>query len=61
MSKRLKIAHQLLKDDGAIFISIDDAEHARLKLLCDEIFGNTNFVANLVRKNKSGSGHDSKK
>lgn len=61
MSKRLKIAHQLLNDDGAIFISIDDAEHARLKLLCDEIFGTTNFVANLVRKNKSGSGHDSKK
>lgn len=60
MAKRLEIAHQLLKNDGAIFISIDDAEHARLKLLCDEIFGSQNFVANLVRKNKSGSGHDSK-
>lgn len=60
MAKRLKIAHALLKNDGAIFISIDDAEHARLKLLCDEVFGSQNFVANLVRKNKSGSGHDSK-
>lgn len=58
--KRLKIAHQLLKNDGAIFISIDDAEQARLKLICDEVFGSQNFVANMVRKNKSGSGHDSK-
>ncbi len=58
--KRLKIAHALLKNDGAIFISIDDAEQARLKLICDEIFGSQNFVANMVRKNKSGSGHDSK-
>ncbi len=60
MAKRLRIAKELLNEHGAIFISIDDAEHARLKLLCDELFGGQNFVANLIRKNKAGSGHDSK-
>jgi len=60
MYKRLLIAKSLLEEDGAIFISIDDYEHARLKLLCDGIFGQHNFVANFIRKNKAGSGHDSK-
>ena len=40
--------------------SIDDLEQARLKLICDGIFGEQNFVANFIRKNKAGSGHDSK-
>ena len=44
MYPRLKLLHQLLADDGAIFISIDDNEQANLKLLCDEIFGAGNFV-----------------
>ncbi len=60
MYKRLWETKQLLSDKGAIFISIDDYEHARLKLLCDGIFGAPNFVANFVRKCKGGSGHDSK-
>ena len=60
MAKRLVYAHSLLNEDGAIFISIDDYEHARLKVLCDGVFGQKNFVANFIRKNKSGSGHDSK-
>ena len=59
MYKRLKIAKNLLKDEGVIFISIDDNEQANLKLLCDNVFGEENFVCNFVRKNKSGSGHDS--
>lgn len=42
---RLKLARDLLKEDGVIFISIDDNEQANLKLLCDEIFGEDNFVA----------------
>ena len=45
---RLYIARELLRDDGAIFISIDDNEQAQLKILCDEIFGEENFVANLT-------------
>lgn len=44
MYPRLKVAHELLKDDGVIFISIDDNEQAQLKLLCDEVFGEENFV-----------------
>ncbi len=48
MLPRLKLARDLLKEDGVIFISIDDNEQANLKLLCDEIFGEDNFVANVV-------------
>ena len=46
MAPRLQIARDLLSDDGVIFISIDDNEQANLKLLCDSIFGEENFVAN---------------
>jgi adenine-specific DNA-methyltransferase len=45
MYPRLKIARTLLKDDGVIFISIDDNEQANLKKICDEVFGEDNFVA----------------
>ena len=48
MYPRLYIARQLLRDDGVIFISIDDNEQANLKLLCDEIFGEDNFVSCFV-------------
>ena len=41
---RLYIAKQLLKDDGVIFISIDENEQSQLKFLCDEIFGESNFI-----------------
>lgn len=44
MYPRLYIARELLRDDGVIFISIDDNEQAQLKLLCDEVFGEENFV-----------------
>ena len=47
MSKRLEIAKKLLKDDGIIFISIDDNEQAQLKLLCDNIFGEENLIATI--------------
>ena len=45
MSKRLKLARNLLKEDGVIFISIDDNEYAQLKLLCDKIFGANNLLS----------------
>ena len=51
MYPRLYIARELLKEDGVIFISIDDNEQAQLKLLCDEIFGEENFVGEVVWKN----------
>ncbi|MCU9997784.1 site-specific DNA-methyltransferase [[Pasteurella] aerogenes] len=52
MLPRLHLARNLLKDDGVIFISIDDNEQAQLKLLCDEVFGEENFVANFIWNNK---------
>lgn len=48
MYPRLLLARDLLTDDGVIFISIDDNEQANLKLLCDEIFGEENFIAQLI-------------
>ncbi len=57
---RLYIAKQLLKDDGVIFVSIDDNEVAQLRLLMDEIFGEENFVAELIWKKKAGGGADAK-
>ncbi|WP_120972627.1 site-specific DNA-methyltransferase [Helicobacter pylori] len=53
MLPRLKLARDLLKEDGVIFISIDDNEQANLKLLCDEIFGEDNFLGDFIRKTKS--------
>lgn len=55
MAKRLKLAKNLLKRTGIIFISIDDNEQSQLKLLCDEIFGENNFIALIiVQTNKGG-------
>lgn len=56
MMPRLQLAHELLSKDGVIFISIDDNEQANLKTLCDFIFGEDNFLANLTRRTKSGGG-----
>lgn len=53
---RLKLARDLLREDGVIFISIDDNEQANLKILCDEIFGEDNFVSCFVWQKKSGGG-----
>ncbi|GAA7748301.1 hypothetical protein HpBT0154_06290 [Helicobacter pylori] len=52
MLPRLKLARDLLKEDGVIFISIDDNECAQLKLLCDEIFGEDNFVNTIIWEKK---------
>ena len=49
---RLKVARDLLADDGVIFISIDDNEQENLKKICDEIFGESNFIAQCVRKRR---------
>lgn len=57
---RLKLARDLLRDDGVIFISIDDNEVHNLRKICDEIFGESNFVATLIWKSKSGGANDSR-
>lgn len=60
MYPRLKIARELLTDDGIIFISIDDNELDNLKKICDEIFGTNNFLANICWKRKKEISNDSK-
>lgn len=50
---RMKVAKDLLSDDGVIFISIDDNEQRNLKYLCDEIFGEANFIASIIRNTNS--------
>ena len=52
---RLMLARNLLRDDGVIFISIDDNELDNLKKICDEIFGSNNFVANMIWQSTAGS------
>jgi adenine-specific DNA-methyltransferase len=59
MNERLNLTRKLLKDDGLIFISIDDNELCYLKILCDEIFGENNFISSLPRiTKKSGKTTD---
>ncbi len=60
MEKRLRLARSLLKETGAIFISIDDNEHAPLKMLCDEVFGEENFIANIIWQKKYTQSNDAK-
>lgn len=55
MNKRLQIAKSLLSSGGVIFISIDDNEQAQLKLLCDSIFGERNFIAKFDWRKKTGA------
>jgi adenine-specific DNA-methyltransferase len=60
MYPRLLLAKDLLRDDGVIFISIDDNEQAQLKLLCDEVFGQENFVASVIWHKRYAASNDSK-
>lgn len=55
---RLKVARDLLSDDGAIFISIGDDEEANLIKVCDEIFGEHNFIANICHKHRASISND---
>ena len=58
MYPRLKLARNLLRDDGVIFISIDDHEVSNLRKICDEIFGEENFIALLPWKGRGGGADD---
>lgn len=60
MYPRLQLARDLLADDGVIFISIDDNEQANLKLICDDIFGEENFVAQLIWERAFSPKNDAK-
>ena len=61
MWPRLQLLRELLSDDGAIFISIDDNEQHRLRMMMDEIFGEENFVANIVWWSKYTLANDAKR
>jgi len=66
MMPRLKLLRELLREDGVIFVSIDDNEQHRLRMLMDEVFGEENFVANILWQKRTspdsrvilGAGHD---
>jgi len=60
MTPRLKLLREILSDDGAIFVSIDDNEAAHLKVLMDETFGEDNFVACIVWQKKYAASNDAK-
>ncbi|MCH8569698.1 MAG: site-specific DNA-methyltransferase, partial [Balneolales bacterium] len=60
MYPRLKLARNLLKDDGVIFISIDDNEVHNLRKICDEIFGEVNFIADIIWEKRYGRSNDAK-
>ena len=60
MYPRLRLAKDLLREDGVIFISIDDGEVANLRQVCDEIFGAENFVSNVIWHKKYAKQNDSK-
>ena len=60
MYSRLKLARNLLADDGVIFISIDDNEQANLKKICDEVFGSSNFVEQIIWEKKFSPQNDAK-
>ena len=58
MYPRLRLARNLLTDDGVIFISIDDNEVHNLRKICDEVFGEDNFTGEIIRKTKSMTGDE---
>lgn len=60
MTSRLRLSRNLLREDGVIFVSIDDGEVASLRRLGDEIFGEHNFVANVIWQKKYAKQNDSK-
>ena len=60
MYSRLLVCKDILREDGVIFISIDDVEVNNLKMICNEVFGEYNFIANIIWEKKSSPQNDSK-
>ena len=60
MYSRLMVARTLLTEDGVIFISMNDCEQKNLRNICDEIFGSSNFVTQLIWQQRKGGGNDSR-
>lgn len=60
MQCRVQILYNLLANDGVLFINLDENEHAYCKIICDEIFGRSNFVGDLIWQKRKGGGNDSR-
>ena len=60
MYPRLELLKQFLREDGVLFLQLDDNEHAYAKVICDEIFGRNNLVANIVWRSSDNSNNDAK-
>ena len=60
MYRRLKYLHALLSNDGFLFVSLDEREHAYAKVMLDEIFGRSNFIGDLIWQKRKGGGNDSR-
>lgn len=58
--RRLQILYNLLAKDGVLFINLDENEHAYCKVLCDEIFGRSNYIGDLIWQKRKGGGNDSR-
>lgn len=60
MKQRLELSYDILSDEGIIFVSIDDYEHAYLKILMDDVFGLDNFIGNIANISTAGAKNDTK-
>lgn len=60
MSRRIQLLYNLLANDGVLFINLDEIEHAYCKIICDEIFGRSNYVGDLIWQKRKGGGNDSR-
>jgi adenine-specific DNA-methyltransferase len=60
MHRRIQILHNLLSNDGVLFINLDENEQAYCKVICDEVFGRNNYVGDLIWQKRKGGGNDSR-
>ena len=60
MYPRLELLHELLAEDGVLFVNLDEIEHAYCKVVCDEIFGRRNYIGDLIWQKRKGGGNDSR-
>lgn len=60
MYRRLRYLHRLISEDGYIFVSLDEREHAYSKIMLDEIFGRDNFIGDIIWQKRKGGGNDSR-
>ena len=60
MQRRIQLLYDLLAKDGVLFINLDENEHAYCKIICDEIFGRSNYIGDLIWQKRKGGGNDSR-